>query len=380
MTRSVAVVGAGPVGLLFALCAHEQGLRPLVFERRPDRRGGSRAIGVHPPALEILDRLGLAERFLERGVAVRRGLAFGESGPLGSVAFDRLPGRHRWVLSVPQEETEAILTEALAERATDALHSGLFVVDAGQDRVVARDGAWSKHPVRVDAVVGCDGKQSIVRRACGIGTRAVTYEGSYAMGDFPDTTNFGGDAAVFVTRAGLVESFPLPGGVRRWVVRRADDAGGDADAEELAAIVHDRTGHRISADDSRGVNGFRAERQIAWSLSHGRIALAGDAAHVVSPIGGQGMNLGWLGAAQLAQVLGGCLRDGRDPSRALAADAARRRRTACAVARRAELNMWLGRPTERPERRDRLVRALLDGPARDALARSFTMRHLGLGL
>jgi 2-polyprenyl-6-methoxyphenol hydroxylase-like FAD-dependent oxidoreductase len=376
MRPSVAIVGAGPVGLLLALCAHREGLRPLVFERRPDRRGGSRAIGVHPPALELLDRLGLADRFLERGVAVRRGLAFGDSGPLGSIAFDRLPGRHRWVLSVPQEETESILMAALLERVPDALQWGLGVTDAHQDRVVTEDGT----AVPVDAVVGCDGKHSVVRRSCGIETTGSTYSGSYAMGDFPDETGFGRDAAVFVTRAGLVESFPLPGECRRWVVRRADDASGEPDAEELSRIVHERTGHILWACDARGVSGFRAERRLASRLSHGRIALAGDAGHVVSPIGGQGMNLGWLGAAELARVLGDSLRGGRDPSDALAADAARRLRTARAVARRAELNMWLGRPTARPERRDRLVRVALRGPARDALARSFTMRHLSLGV
>jgi 2-polyprenyl-6-methoxyphenol hydroxylase-like FAD-dependent oxidoreductase len=379
VTRSVAVVGAGPVGLLFALCAIEEGLEPIVFERRSDQRGGSRAIGVHPPALEILERLGLAASFLARGVAVRRGLAFGESGPLGAIAFDGLPGRHRWVLSVPQEETEAILRAALDDRAPGTVTSGASVFDVGQGRVMLRDADGKKRVVRAEAVVGCDGRNSLVRRACGIGTTGASYAGDYAMGDLPDTTGFGDDAAVFVTRDGLVESFPLPGGRRRWVVRRDAGATGDAGADELAATVSARTGRHIAAQHVEGLSGFRAERQIAWRLSHGRIALAGDAAHVVSPIGGQGMNLGWLGAAQIAQVLGKELRAARDPSRALAADAARRRRTACVVARRAELNMWLGRPTPHTAARERLLRSLLGGPARDALARSFTMRHLRLG-
>lgn len=378
MSRTVAVVGAGPVGLLFALCALEQGLRPLVFEQRRNERGGSRAIGVHPPALELLDRLGLGDRFLGAGIAVRRGLAFGESGPLGSIAFDRLPGRHRWVLSIPQEQTEAILSEALAERAPDVLKAGLAVTGVGENGLVARDAAGAERAVRADAIVGCDGKHSIVRRACSIGTHGRVYAGSYAMGDFADTTGYGRDAAVFVTRDGLVESFPLPGGLRRWVVRRADGATEDAGAAELIATVGERTGHQLTGPAD--VSTFRAERQLAVRLSAGRVVLAGDAGHVVSPIGGQGMNLGWLGAAQLAGVLGDSLRRGSDPARALAADAARRRRTACAVARRAELNMWLGRPTAQGARRELLLRALLGGPVRDALARSFTMRHLGFGL
>jgi 2-polyprenyl-6-methoxyphenol hydroxylase-like FAD-dependent oxidoreductase len=125
---------------------------------------------------------------------------------------------------------------------------------------------------------------------------------------------------------------------------------------------------------------FRAEHRVARTLAMGRVALAGDAALVVSPIGGQGMNLGWLGASQLARTISTSLRDPGGAENVLAADAARRLRTARTVARRAELNMWLGRPTRRPEPRDRLIRMLLRRPSRNAMARAFSMRNLELGV
>lgn len=428
MQRDIAIVGAGPVGSLLALRAIEEGLRPIVIERRAGARAGSRSIGVHPPALELLARLGLADRFLARGVRVRRGIAVGEDGAIGTIGFEGLPGPHRFVLTIAQEDTEAILAEALAARAPDALRAGteLLAIAPGSRSVVVRArGPGGEREIEVAAVVGCDGKHSAVRRALGVRFDGGPYEGRYAMADFPDTTDFREDAAVFLTREGLVESFPLPGGLRRWVVRRADrsldaprvdrrkrggpgleasrvdGAGGDGasiegalgadepdihepsadepSVHEIVEIVQRRTGHALSPERARAHSGFRAEHFLAGQLAVGRVALAGDAAHVISPIGGQGMNLGWLGASRLATMLGRALREGRDPSRALALDAGWRRRHARAAARRAELNMWIGRPTTSPDRRELVVRALLAPPCAGVLARMFTMRGLSVG-
>lgn len=387
MTRAqhdVAVVGAGPVGLFFALCAVAEGLRPIVIERRPHARPDSRAIGIHPPALELLGRLGIVDRFLARGVRVSRGRAFGSAGLLGAVAFDRLPGRHRYVLTLPQTETEAILAEVLEERAPGSVRRG-FGVTGLRHGITAELHLTGQFGgvTTLDAacVVACDGKHSVARSLCGIGFEGGMYDGAYAMGDFPDSTAFGSDAAVFLTAAGLVESFPLPAGMRRWVIRR--DAGTAATlptADEVASVVADRTGVRIPAGEARGVSGFRAERWVASTFAKGLVALAGDAAHVVSPIGGQGMNLGWIGAAHLARSIGDAMRGGRDLRSALRVNAARRRRVARAARRRAELNMWLGRPTRSAPRRDWLVGSLLGGATGRLLARAFTMRGLQLGV
>lgn len=377
----VAVVGAGPVGLFLGLALAREGLDVGVFERRPERRGGSRSIGVHPPSLELLDELGLADRFVARGVRVERGHAFDERGPCGVIEFARCPGRHRYVLAIPQEETEDILRGALEERAPGALRTGAFVgVDERRGEVALRvrtpDGERVEHRARV--LVGCDGKHSAVRTALGIAYDGAPYPGCYTMGDFPDGTTFGADAAVYLGRDGLVESFPLPGGSRRWVARCPDDR--DPDLGALVARVEGRTGHRLDPSTAVRPSAFRAERYLARELARGRIALAGDAAHVVSPIGGQGMNLGWLGARSLAATIATSLRKEGDPTRALAADGARRARLARATARRAELNMWLGRPVADAAPRDRLVRGLLRPPVSDLVARVFTMRGLALGV
>jgi len=381
--NSVAVIGGGPVGLVFALSAHARGLRPLVVERRTSPRSESRAIGIHPPSLELLDRLGLADRFLARGILVRRGLAFGTRGIVGAISFHQLSGRHKYVLALPQQETETLLREALEERVPDALLRGRTVTGITQTaadvEIELTDVHGTVRHARATAAVACDGKHSATRGLCGVRYEGGPYDGAYAMGDFPDTTTLGDQGAVFLTPHGLVESFPLPGGYRRWVIRR-QDACGLPTADEIATVVRERTGHVVCAADGLAVSGFRAEHWLASQFSIGRVAFAGDAAHVISPIGGQGMNVGWLGAEDLAETIADSLRRGTDLEAALARSAARRLRVVTAARRRSELNMWIGRPTARPERRERVVGLLLRGIAGHVFARSVTMRGLRFGV
>ena len=451
----VVVVGAGPVGLLAGLLAQEAGLRVRVLDRASGPCTHSRAIGIHPPALEILAGLAgpgrpgrpgrqgrtLADAFVEEGIRVRRGHAMAGPGRhLGSLDFGLLDPPWSFVLTLPQHRTERILEEALQLQAPGALVRSTSVTAIGRSPaggvdVTAVGPEGEELRFAAAFVLGCDGKRSTLREALGLGFEGGPYPHRYLMGDFrmaqppgsaPDPEadprpGPGGwlpdEAAIYLAREGLVESFPLEAGVRRWVIQRGTsgepgepgaqgapgeqgavdggpgvavgrgvvpDTAADHHLAELIATVGSRTGIVLAREDCRMVSAFGVERYHATRVWKDRVVLLGDAAHVVSPIGGQGMNLGWIHAREAVDAIRSVLREGIPESRAAAAFEGRVQRRARQVARRAEQNMRLG---HRPPRgsgmlhhaRALLVRFLLKSPWRRDMARRFTMQGLGAG-
>lgn len=363
----VIVVGGGAVGLFLGCRLAQLGVPVQVLEQRAAPTPHSRAIGVHPPALERLAELGLAERFIREGVQIARGHAFSGTRPLGTLEFSSCPPPYPFVLSLPQPRTEALLEGRLAELSPGALRTGAQVaaVALDSDRVCVT--LATGETLHADYLIAADGKGSEVRRSLGVPFRGRPYRDTYLMGDFADTTALASDAGLYLTRFGLVESFPLPGGVRRWVVKTPQFVA-QPTAELLGGLVYERTGTRLGAETNTMLSAFGVQRFLAARFVTGRAALAGDAAHVLSPIGGQGMNLGWLGAWRLAEGL--AAGQGLEPY-------ARHRRSARQAIRRAEFNTAMGRATPLFRLRDAFAWGILHTPLQHTFARVFTMRGLG---
>ena len=228
-------------------------------------------------------------------------------------------------------------------------------------------------------VIAADGVRSAARALRGVPLRARDYPDSYFMGDFADATGFGPDAALFLAGAGIVESFPLPGQRRRWVARlgrgelAAVRQGGDA--LWLMDCVRARTGLEIDPGSNSMLSSFGVRTRLARRMVAGRMALIGDAAHEVSPIGGQGMNLGLLDAAALAPIVTAAVR-GQDVAARLRTFERDRMRAAVKAVRQAEINMALGRPLADSllAVRNQAIGGVAAVPAVNAwIARRFTM-------
>ena len=371
------VVGAGPSGMALAILLLEAGRSVRVLESRTAVGEHSRAIGIHPPGQEVLDRLGVGAAALTAGVRITRGVGISRGRVVAELGFDSIPAGHRHVLSLPQNLTVGLLRERLHALDPAALLAGhefaSFTAHPGFHAVEARTAAGGTR-LQCRFLIGADGSHSAVRRAAGVRFRGRQLPDSYLMGDYPDGTGFGPVAALFLHGDGITESFPLPGNRRRWVARLRD-----ADTAPLPELILRRTGHRVEAGECSMLSRFGTANFAVGSMNHPNLVLIGDAAHELSPIGGQGMTLGLLDAAALAPVLAAALGGELSPARLeeqLAAFSRRRLAAARRAARQARVNMALGRPLRPPAvgARDALAHALFASDRFSAaVAATFTM-------
>lgn len=381
----VVVVGAGPVGLLLGNLLGAAGIRTLLLDKRPAGPSASMAIGLTPPSLALLQPLHLDRRFVAAGVRVEQAVVHGDRGRLGTLSFRALPAPYPFILSLPQAETVRLLEARLEEWPQVDVRRGTELLDLAQDAagvtaVIRANAAPRDQTVRGAFLVGADGVRSRVRALAGIAAGGGSYAPGFVMADFPDHTSFGHEAHLFFTRFGSVESFPLPAGFRRWVVQ-AVPAPAPLLPAQLAAAVRQRTGLVLDEGERQFTTAYAVGWRLARRYHCGRVVLCGDAAHQMSPVGGQGMNVGFADAAWLAALLIDCGSAGHSAEARLTHYGAVRRAAARIAIRRAAAGMWLGTRTGRLSGlwRDPLLRLLLAPPLRHRLPPYFAMLTLPHG-
>jgi 2-polyprenyl-6-methoxyphenol hydroxylase-like FAD-dependent oxidoreductase len=302
----VLVAGAGPTGLLLAGQLAHAGVPVRIVDRQPARCAESRALAVHARTLEMLDRLGLADEFVARGRRVRAFSMWDGRRRLARIDFGRLDSAFPFLLDIPQQETEAILAGYLAragvgvERSTELV--GL-VPGADSVTVTLRCPVESSFPVRY--VVGCDGAHSTVRRQAGLSFDGHGYPQDWLLADVALDWDRPADEVhiVFNPAGRATVCMPQPGDRWRVILYFAGTRSGPPALEEVADLVAERVPGPVTVSDPTWLAAFRTHRRSASAYRAGRVFLAGDAVHIHSPAGGQGMNTGLLDADNLAWKL-----------------------------------------------------------------------------
>ncbi|WP_234573323.1 FAD-dependent oxidoreductase [Rhodohalobacter sp. 614A] len=379
METDIVIVGGGPVGLFLAGRLIQHGISCKVLEKRNKIDRHSKSLGIHPVSMELFHTAGIVKPFLKEGLKIKKGIAFWDAKELGTISFEDCPPPFRFILALPQWKTERILENWVRKSDPDAFIRGSEVTGISQ----THDSTEIKFThnrdtksIRSRFLVGCDGKNSIVRKLAGIEFIGKAYPDCYIMGDFEDTTPFGSDAAVYLHSEGLIESFPLPNDQRRWVLK-TDRYIENPTPQMIAEIVRTRIHHILYGAKNFMVSSFGVQQYSAEKYVHQNVLLAGDAAHVVSPIGGQGMNLGWLDAEHVTSVLKNTLEDSSNQKRLFSEYSKNRKKIARQVAKRAEMNMHLGRKETSTFFYKMMMTISLKSRLNKLLAQIFTMRGLG---
>jgi 2-polyprenyl-6-methoxyphenol hydroxylase-like FAD-dependent oxidoreductase len=325
-TTDVLIVGAGPTGLTLACRLAQAGVNHVVVDSALEGVNTSRAAVLHARTLEVLDVIGATDLLLREGRTITDFALRDRDETLLRLDFSRLPSQYAYALMLPQSRTEALLASVLARLGNSVLRpwravsldqdaQGVTVRLAREQPAERRSEPAHTTTIRARYVLGCDGMHSRIREACEIPFVGSLYQESFVLADvrlrwsLPLT-----EAQVFVSEGGVLVVAPLPGDQHR-VVATHESAPEHPTREDIEELLRRRgpTTPAVVQDVLWGGR-FRVQRRLAARYRSGRVLLAGDAAHVHSPAGGQGMNIGIQDALVLGDQVIHALSTGAPPS------------------------------------------------------------------
>ena len=313
MKDSVLVVGAGPTGMTMASELKRYGVSVRIVDKAAQRTDKSKALVLWSRTLELLNRGAGAAPFIEAGFKVNavNFMASADNKVIGHVSMNSVKSPYPYALMIPQSETERLLEERLAaqgvmvERQTEVLN---FKEVADGVEVTLRHADGREETTSAGWLIGCDGAHSIVRRTLGATFDGETNNSDWMLADvhmrgypYPDT-----EASVYWHHEGVFVVFPIsPGRYRVLADLPATGAAQPAapTLEEAQAVIARRGPKGLTAFDPIWLAGFRINGRKVKNYRWGRAFLVGDAAHIHSPAGGQGMNTGMQDAFNLAWKL-----------------------------------------------------------------------------
>ncbi|WP_218082421.1 FAD-dependent monooxygenase [Anthocerotibacter panamensis] len=307
--NAVLVVGAGPTGLVMAAELARRGVPCRIVDKRPARSLHSKAFGVHARTLELFDAMGIAEETIARGVQVKGVNLYAGERRIAHMHLDKLESTYPFMFFLAQHETEAVLETHLerlggrVERSVEALG---FTQDEQGVTTTLRHADEHEEAVRTCWLIGCDGAHSTVRHTLGLPFAGFPYEEEFLLADVRLHWSYPAEEThMFFAPEGLWGVLPLGKGIFRLIATapwEAEPPRGPTLAE-IQALVEARGPGNMVVSDPVWLARFRIHRRIVPTYHKGRVFLAGDAAHIHSPVGGQGMNMGIQDAYNLAWKL-----------------------------------------------------------------------------
>ena len=305
------IVGAGPVGLTMACELARHGARCRIIDKAPQRSQTSKALAVFPRTLEVFETMGVVDRVLARGLPLRGICIHNQKEEIAKIEMAAVASPYPFVLSLPQSETERILIELLeslgvsVERECEL--TGLTQTDTAVHAVV-RDASGHEETIETPWLLGCDGAHSATRHLLGMEFEGAPYEESFVLADLKVETTLSKDEAhLFFSDEGIFAIIAFSPEQSRIIANIPVQSGAaeipDFTFDEIQAIARRRGPSGLGLSDPTWISRFHISRRMVSQFRKLRVFLAGDAGHIHSPAGGQGMNTGIQDAFNLAWKL-----------------------------------------------------------------------------
>jgi 2-polyprenyl-6-methoxyphenol hydroxylase-like FAD-dependent oxidoreductase len=311
MGQDVLVVGAGPVGLTMAAELARYCVSVHVIDMAAGRSDKSKALVVWSRTLELMDRMGCGGSFVTTGIKGRGARIFAGGSEIAHISLDGLDTPHPYALMLPQSETERLMEQHLnslgvqVERGVELLQ-----FDTGTDGVTAtlRHADMRQEVVDAAWMIGCDGAHSTVRHGLGLQFEGDTLPSSWILADLHLSGPVAQDEIVNYWHAdGVLVLIPIAPGRYRIIADAGEVAPGERPADptlaQVQAVLDQRGPGGLQVSDPVWLAGFVINERKVADYRAGRVFLTGDAAHIHSPAGGQGMNTGMQDACNLAWKL-----------------------------------------------------------------------------
>ncbi len=311
MSADVLIVGAGPTGLMLACWLVRLGIRPLVIDKKEGLTRESRALAVQARTLETYDMLGIVERALPQGVRVAAVNILLKQHRVGRIKLGEIGSGlspYPYLFVMGQDKTEHLLLEHYLEQGGqvrwETSLGGLKQDDEGVSAELHRADGHAE-TVRVRYVCGCDGAGSIVRQAFGIDFLGGTYAQRFFVTDVRGSFHkVGGELSIWLGRQGFLGFFPMPGQDHYRIVGIVPPnlvERPDLTFKDIRPEIERYSDMRVT--ETFWLSTYNVHHRVAHAFRRGRVFLLGDAGHLHSPVGGQGMNTGLMDATNLGWKL-----------------------------------------------------------------------------